>query len=762
MSRPRRWGRRVFLVSAAVIGGGLAVGSFFVNHKLNQQRAYRLPAENGGQSFGAWIHIDPQGKVRVAVPHQDMGQGILSAAAMIAAEELDLPAAQVEGFQAPISAVFANPVMLLDGLPFAPHDQGALKSSVKWTMERILRVIGIQATGGSTSTRNIYQSVRQAAADAKASIVSAAAKSLGVTPDKVTWAGSQLSANGRMIALETVLQTAATHPVVGTPKPAELWRYIGKEGFPRADVPAKTDGSLRFGIDVREPGQLYAAIMHAPQFGSTLASVEFAPNQPGVAATVQDKGFIAVVAKTYYQAKQALTAAKPVWTPSKQGDFNDATIFAAQDAAIKKAVDQGEGARIFEADGDTTAALRGAGKKLEAVYKVPYLAHATMEPMNCTVRYTDKKMWIWSGNQAPTLVKWIGAQTAGLDAESVEVITLPMGGGFGRRAEMDVIREAVIIAKAHPGVAVQTIWSREEDMQHDVYRPSATALFRAALGAQGLPLAWENYIASPSVTAQYTERLGPMYKSQLPDKTNVEGASWLPYGFGARKIAHCLVESPVPVGFWRSVGHSFNAFFVESFVDECAAAAGEDPLAYRIKLLKANPSHPLASRFIRLLETVAKSAGWPKAPSRQGYKTGLGIAVAESFGSIVAMVVEAQVAEEGSFTVPKVYAAVDCGLCIDPVTTRAQIRSAAYYGLSAALYGQIQIEGSRVQQSNFTNYRTVTLADAPDINVEILQSSAPMGGIGEVGLPPLAPALANALFAATGKRQRSLPFSAAV
>ncbi len=758
--KPTRWGRRLFLVSAAVVGGGLAVGAGFINSKLNAQKTYQLPSAPGGGSFGAWLTIDKQGLATVAVPNQDMGQGIMSTIAMLVAEELNLLPSQVRAIQAPIHGVFANPIMLLDGLPFSPADHGLVRGATEWTMERVLRALGVQATGGSTSTRNVYQAVRLAGASARASILNAASQKLNVPlAQLVLEAGriQKIKADGTFatdmppLTIGDFVEAAAKTIVSAEPKAAKDFRYIGK-GMPRLDIPAKVDGSLQFGIDVRLPGQLYAAIRHAPVFGTKLASVQFKEGMAGVKKTVNGGHFIAVIADSFWQAKLAVEAAQPQWTTTTQTVLDDAAIYAQHDAALNA----GEG-RVFEQRGDGAKAIDPQATKIEATYRVPYLAHATMEPMNCTVLYKPDKMDIWSGNQAPTLVKWLGAQAAEIDSGLVNVTTLPMGGGFGRRAEMDVVREAVVIAKAMPGVPVQTIWTREEDTRHDMYRPSVTSKFRAGLDAQGQLLAWANHVASPSVTAQFTERIGPMYKSQMPDKTNVEGATWLPYGINHLEVKHSLVESPVPVGFWRSVGHSYNAFFVESFVDECAVAAKQDPLAFRLALLKKNPNDPQAARFARLLEMVAQKSDWARPYQVAGLKAGRGIAVAESFHSIVAQVVELHLDAQGTVIIDRVIAAVDCGLAVDPIVIGQQVRSSVHFALSACLYGKIDYEKGQIKQSNFADYPITKLAQAPAIEVLIAQSTAEMGGVGEIGVPPLAPAVCNALFAATGKRIRQLP-----
>ncbi len=751
--KPKNLARRVLLISAAVVGGGLAVGAGYMQSRTLRHKAFSLTPGKGEAAFGAWFTIDTAGIVTAMSPHQEMGQGIMSLVASLIAEELDAAPAQMRVVQAPLHTAYSNATMLLDGLPFRPDDKGLLAEGARWTMRRILEAVGINATGGSSSVRNIIEPVQQAAAGARRMLLQAAAAKLAVPVGELTIeAGVIRHPSGQQLGFGDVASAAAVLPLVaGTPKPRSQYRMLGKAGMPRLDVPAKTDGSAVFGIDVRQPGQLFAAIRHSPVFGGTVKTVAFKDKTAAVKATVQGRNFVAAVATSYFAARQFVDAAQVVWEDGALADLNSAAIFAR----YAQALDSGEGA-VYESRGDVKQAV--PGKTLKAEYRAPFLAHATMEPLNCTVLHTGMKCDIWCGNQGPILIKWLAGKAAGLPSEAIEVHTLPMGGGFGRRFEMDVVNEAIEIARALPGVPVQTIWSREEDMQHDVYRPAALGRLEATLDDKGMPQRWLTHIAGPSVTAQAVARLGGPAGGGMPDKTNVEGATFLPYALPALEVRHSMVDAGVPVGYWRSVGHSFTAFFVECFVDECAAAAGQDPLAYRLALLKANAGDATAQRFAAVLQAAAKAAGWgtPAAPVA-GHKVGRGIAVAESFHSIVAQVAEVAVDDKGAVKVTKVFCAVDCGFALDPVNARAQIRSGVHFGLTAALYGQIDIEKGRVKQSNFNDYPMLTLADAPVVEVEIVNSGADLGGLGEPGVPPTAPAVANAVRAATGRVIRSLP-----
>jgi isoquinoline 1-oxidoreductase subunit beta len=546
-------------------------------------------------------------------------------------------------------------------------------------------------------------------------------------------------------------------PTMAPLKAQDKLKYIGK-GMPRIDIPSKVDGSAQFGIDVRVDGQKYAAIIHCPTFGGTLKEASFAAPIKD-AQLIKGRHYVAVIAPGYWQAKKALETVKITWDFGANAQLNSAGIYDS----FKSALNDPKRLKEFERRGDKSVdeALTSSTNKVIAEYKVPFLAHATMEPLNCTVQIKDDRCKIWVGNQAPTLVKWFAATPAGVSSDNVDVETPLLGGGFGRRAEMDFIVEAIEIARQAGGAAVQTIWSREEDMQHDVYRPAALARFEAALDEKGMPSAWSAKLAGPSIMKQLMLRMQPMMANEQPDKTSAEGVTFLPYHLPLMQVQQASVDVGVPVGFWRSVGHSFTAFFVESFIDECAALAKQDPLAYRKSLL-ANSAEPDAKRFDILLDTVAKASAWgTPLVAKPGLRVGRGLAIAESFKSIVAQVAEVEVNAKNEVRVTKVWAAVDCGLCIDPVNAKAQISGAIIFGLTAALKGQIDIDKGRAIQSNFGNYPLLNIAQSPDIEVVFVNSGAAMGGIGEVGTPPIAPAVANAVAMAVGQRLRELPLKIA-
>jgi isoquinoline 1-oxidoreductase subunit beta len=763
----RRIGRRLFLITAALVGGGVAVGAGFIANRRRQHRAYVLPTPKDGASFGAWLTINPQGHITAYCPHQEMGQGIMSLTASLIAEELDADPAHMRVEQAPVLPVYSNATMLLDGLPFKADDHGAVASAVRSTTRNIIEAFGINATGGSTGTRNIIDAVQRSAAAARAMLLAAAADKLKVAVGELSIDKSLIRhTSGRSVSFAdvavfagTLASAAATQNV--QPKPRSAYKMLGKTGMPRVDVPSKVDGTAQFGVDVRLPGQLYAAVRQCPVFGGTVKSVNFGDKPQGIQATVQGRDFIAAVGTSWYAAKQYLAQVAVTWDDGALATLSSEGVFKRYTQALDTTPGD-----VQETRGDVSKVPAG-GTLVQAEYRAPFLAHATMEPMNATVWFkgsgSDMTCDIWVGNQGPLLVKWGLASAAGVKSENFNVHTPMLGGGFGRRLEMDVMKQAIACAKAVPGVPVQTLWSREEDMQHDTYRPAAMARFTAQLGADGLPTSVRAHVVCPSVTTQASKRL--IGQGGGPDKTNVDGIVGLPYHLPNLDVRHSMVDTGVPVGFWRSVGHSQNAFFAETFIDECATAAKQDPLAYRLALLraavKANPNDQLAARCIKLLEAVAAKAGWgqPLAPV-DGAKVGRGIALAESFRSIVAEVAEVVVTADHKVRVRRVVAAVDCGFAVDPVNVVAQLRSGVHFGLAAALHGRIDIEAGRAKQSNYTDYRMMTLADAPAVDVIIVPSDAELGGIGEVGTPPIAPAVVNAVRAATGRVVRELPLMA--
>jgi isoquinoline 1-oxidoreductase beta subunit len=751
--------RRRLLIAAGLVGGALVVGGYFFYRGRDR---LRLPegfaAPPGGSWLTGWLRIGADGTVTVAVPRQEMGQGISTALPMLVAEELDCDPASLRYEQAPVDPLYANATLLGDSVPFRPDVASWLARIARLTQFRFAELLGVQATGGSTSVRDAWEVMRQAGAAARTMLIAAAAARWNVSaaecrtgPGLVRHVGSDRSLSYGELVADAARQPIPTGPVLKNPA---QFRLIGT-ALPRLDVPAKTEGKAGFGIDVRMPGLRYAALAQCPVFGGSLKRVEAAraKTMPGVhqvielEATSTSAAAVAVVADGWWRAKSALAALEIEWHEGPHAKLDS----AAQRELYATLLEKGD-ATVYEDAGDAPTALAAARQVLEARYEVPYLAHATMEPINCTARVDGRHCTVWVGNQAPTLVQWLAASPAG--AGTVTVHTPFLGGGFGRRAEMDVVVQAAAIARRMPGIPVQLIWSREEDIQHDVYRPLALARLRCALDGAGGIHAWYHRIVGQSCTLELTGRLLPWAASDLmKDKTTAEGAFDLPYAMANRRVEHVLARQPVPVGYWRSVGHSYNAFFVECFLDEVAHAAKRDPYEFRRSLLGKAPRH------LRVLETAAQKAGWGSAlPPRNGR----GIALAESFHSIVAQVAEVEVGEGGMLRVKRVVCAIDCGKAVNPDIVAAQMESGIVFGLTAARHGEITLKGGRVEQANFPSYEMVRMVDCPKIEVHIVESGwEHLGGVGEPGTPPIAPAVANAVFTATGQRLRKLPIKLA-
>jgi isoquinoline 1-oxidoreductase beta subunit len=756
-SRRGKIARRTFLIAAGVVGGGLLVGAGTVIARLSSIDGYKLPADDGEASLGAWLKFARDGKIEVAVPHQEMGQGIYALAVLLAAEVLRLPIEAVRAVPAPLHARFANPVVLLDGLPFDEHNNGLFQGASVWTFDKILRALGISATGGSTSTRNIAEPIRACAASALDMLMRAAAEKFGVAAGELKIADGHISIpDGKSATYAELADAAAKLPPKTIALPLlSAGTFVGK-GIARADAAPKTNGSARYGIDTREPGQLYAAIRHSPHLGGVLQKATLREGLPGVRGLVEGKDYVAVVASSYSKAVAGLEHADVVWNDATALSVSTKDVFAAYRAALDKGASY-QPRWVLDKAGD---AASSRGRKLAATYDAPFLAHATMEPMNATAVVTDKGVKVWAGHQSGYLAQLRAAGVAGVSADAVEIVTPYLGGGFGRRADLDYIVKAVEIARKFNGTPVQTIWSRAEDMRDDFYRPAAMADVSATLDANGLPSSFLYRIAVPSVNDQFVKRALPAAMGGvLPDRSTVDGAIFSFYGLRNRSIENFTVDLGIPVGFWRSVGHSLNNFFFETFIDELSVEAGIKPIDYRAQLLKAANGTEAAKRASAVLTRLSRfDAATQLRPGKPGAKAGRGVALSECFHSFVGQLAEVEV-DGRDIRVRRVLAVVDCGLAIDPPNVAAQIRSAIIYGLSAALYGKVDFDNGRVVPENFDTYPVLTLDDAPEIVVEIANSGADIGGVGEIGTPGIAPAVGNAIFAATGKRLRSLPFN---
>jgi isoquinoline 1-oxidoreductase beta subunit len=573
-------------------------------------------------------------------------------------------------------------------------------------------------------------------------LIAAAAQTWGVEPATCRAENGAVihQATSRRLAYGALAQRAASLPV---PSDVQLkdpkdWRLAGKP-TKRLDTRFKVNGTAQFGIDVRVPGMLTALVARSPVFGGKVKSFDASPAKAiaGVRHVVQISSGVAVVGDGYWPAKQGRDALKVVWD---EGPVAQASSASISTLFAQRAAQQGAVARH---DGDPAGALATAAQRIEAVYEMPFLAHATMEPMNCTAHVRAGAVDIWAPTQFQTGAQMVGGQIGGIPPEKVAVNTTYLGGGFGRRFELDFIVEALETSKA-AGVPVKVIWSREDDIQHAQYRPANYHALLAGLDGSGRPVAWTHRIVAPSIMA----RLFPQTIQNGIDGEAVEGGVGVPYAVPNVHVDYSLTDTGIPVGFWRSVNNSFNAFAVESFIDELAAAAKQDPYEYRRSLLTKSP------RDLGVLELAATKAGWG-TPAPQGRARG--IAVYKSFESFAAQVAEVSVSPAGDVRVHRVVCAIDCGLHVNPSTIEAQMQSGIVYGLTAALKGAITIENGRVMQSNFHDYQMLRLAEMPVVEVYIVPSNEAPGGVGEPGTPPIAPAVCNAIFAATGKRIRKLP-----
>lgn len=720
--------RRTFLkfgmTLGAAAGGGLLLGFSVRADAATDRGAHARRSAVEGQASevappgtfapNAFIRIDRESRVTLVMPKVEMGQGVYTSIPMLIAEELAVPLQQV----------------MLDHAP--PND--------KLYGDPLLG--GGQITGGSTSIRFAWQPMRQAGATARVLLVSAAARQWRVDPTSCQARAGEVVhvPSGRRIAYGKLVDAAAKLPLPANvplkdPKDFEL---IGKP-TDRLDSAQKVDGTALFGFDVRLPGMVYAAIVNCPVFGGTLESVDDtrAKQVPGVHQVVKLDNAVAVVAAHTWAAKQGVAALDIKWNGGQAATLSTQKIFSDLADASRR-----DGA-VARKEGDVGKAFGEAKARIDAVYEQPLLAHATMEPINCTVHVHADRCDIWVGTQVPTIARAVGAKVTGLPPEKVAVHNHLLGGGFGRRLEVDAIVQALKIGKAVAS-PVKVVWTREEDVQHDMYRPCYYDRISAGLDANGKPIAWQHRVVGSSILA----RFAPAVVKNGVDPDAVEVAAELPYSLPNQLVDYVRAEpGPIPTAFWRGVGATRGTFVVESFIDELAAHAGIDPVKYRLDLLGDAP------RAAHVLQVATREAGWG-SPLPKG--KGRGVSVMHAFGSYLSMVAEVTV-EGGAVKVDRVVCAVDCGMAVNPRTIEAQIQGGVVFGITGALYSEITIKDGRVEQSNFTDYRVLRLNETPQIVVHIVKSGEAPGGIGEPGTSALAPALTNAIFAATGKRIRKLP-----
>jgi len=698
--------RRSFLVAASAATGGLTLG-FAI--------PFAARATNAAADITCWIAIAPDDTVTIRVARSEMGQGAMTGLAMLVAEELECDWSKVR-------------------TEFVSARLNFIKN----------RIWGDTSTGASRSIASSQAYLRRAGATARAMLIAAAAAQWRVPPGQCVAANGVIRhpPSGRTVSYGAIAPAAAAiePPAEIELKPTSEWKLAGTPQK-RLDVLDKITAKPVYAIDVRLPGMLYAAIVQCPIFGGALQSVDETSiaAMPGVRGVVRMPDAVAVVADSWWRAKRAADALRVRWDDRGNGAVSTVSI-----ADFVRSGLAANDAQIGRADGDAATALSRAARCIEADYEVPFLAHATMEPQTCTAHVHPDGVEIWTPTQDPGTALATAALAAGVPNDKVHVHRLMLGGGFGRRAPIqEYVRQAVTIAKEFPA-PVKLVWTREQDIAHDRYRPFGMARLRAGLDEAGMPLALTIRIAGPSFVAA----LLPGFNGNFVDRTFVSGlAEEMPYAFPNYQVDYVVRPTPVPLGVWRAINYTQNAFYKECFIDEMAHAAGRDPYLYRRNLLANNPKN------LAVLDAAAKAANWGSRPPPGTFR---GIALNEACGSYCAQVVEVEV-KNGAVRAHRVVAAIDPGYVVNPLSVEMQVQGAIVYALTAALYGEITIKDGAAEQTNFDTYEMLRLADAPRVETVIVPSGGFWGGVGEPPVPPLAPALCNAIFAATGKRVRSLP-----
>lgn len=731
--------RRSFLIGSAAIVGGVAFGAYAVSRPSPNP----LDPRAGEAALNPFVFID-QGGVTLIAPRAEMGQGVQSTWAALIAEELDVDLNQVRVLHGPPAEAYYNSAFGDYTLFGKGYDRSNFAHGFVETIGHITKLVNLQITGGSASTRDGFVRLREAGASARETLKEAAAQRLGTSRDTLeTRSGQVIAQDGQTLSYAELAEAAAAiDPIDAELRDPSQWRLIGSS-VPRIDMVAKSTGTAEFGVDVRVPGMAFAALRINPRLGGEMKSFDdsAARDMPGVQAVVDLGTGVAVVASNTWLAAQACDAIEIEWGPAPYPETTDGMF-----DAIAQSFDSRANSTLRN-DGDVTDIPEGA-TVVTAEYKVPYLAHATLEPMNATAHFTGDALEIWCGTQAPTLVQGKCASLAGLDSDQVRVHTTYLGGGFGRRIEMDFASYATQIALALEGTPVQLTWTREEDMRHGFYRPGAMARMSGAI-LDGQAIMIDGQVAAQSPTPQLADRLAGL-PVMGPDKILVEGFFNQPYGVPNYRMRGYRTDLAVPVGIWRSVGNSHNGFFHETFIDEMAHAAGRDPLEFRLELMRDEHAPSAAC-----LEAVRDMSNWT-GTTPDG--VGRGVAFCYSFGTSVAQVIEVVEEDDGAIRMTKAWIACDPGLAVDPDTIKAQMFGGMIFGLSAACYQEITFADGEVEQFNFPDYPLLAMHTTPEVDIQILENNPHMGGAGEPGTPPSMPALGNALFDLTGTRARQLPF----
>jgi isoquinoline 1-oxidoreductase beta subunit len=728
----KKWTRRAFIGAGVLAGGTLVIG-IAIRPGNRSSKVAGLIADEGETVMNIWLKIAPDNTVTAIIPHAEMGQGVHTALAMMLADEMDADWSKVKFLEAPADKEYANFTLLKGFVAGNATFPKFLEETIDGVFLTAVKTLNFQITGGSASVRFTgQQAMRIAGAAAKSMLLQAAAETWDVPVEELKAQNSSIShaASNRTATYGELAPAAAK---VKTPKQPKLKSQeeftIMGTSKPRFDIPAKVDGTAQFGMDVVLPGMKYATIKASPVFGNKVKSVDtnIPQSTTGVLKILNLGSAVAVVAEGYWQAKTALDALSVEFESTENNRLSQEDIIDSYKKAMDSDLEEGNLDTHFK-NGDALAELSKAENLVEAEYQLPFLAHATMEPMNCTAWVHDGKCEIWCGSQNPLGVRAEVADLLDFDLENVTIYNQLLGGGFGRRAETDVMKQAALIAK-EVDFPVKLIWSREEDTQHDLYREATISRMKASLDKSGNPVAYSHQF---------------IFKHHPPEAADI------PYDIPNQLIQYSSPPSHVPWGNWRSVDHSTHGFLTESFIDELAFAAKQDPLTFRMSLSKNN------SRFQKVLDLVYEKSNWGAAlPANWGR----GVAIAQSFGSIVAEVAEVEVSAEGKVKVHRVVCAVDAGFAIHPDGFIAQMESGIIYGLAAAMTGEVTIENGAVAQSNFNDYPVTRMNEAPKIETHIINSGNPPGGAGEPSTPVIAPAVTNAIFNATGIRIRQLPIS---
>lgn len=725
--------------------------------------ADRLP---DGDAFtpNAWVRIGRDDSVTLFMPRAEMGQGTHTGLAMLLAEELGCALEQIVIAAAPIASVYNN-IKVAGGSPaLSEPDTGLATRLTTHFTAKLVREVGFMATGGSSSLPDLFVVLREAGAMARETLRAAAARHWQVDRDRCrVETGRIVRDNGEMLTFGAVvaLGDELLKPVTDfTLKSPKDWTVIGTPAK-RLEATDKVTGRAQFAADVREPGMLYAEVDICPFIDGSLESFDEAAVRalPGVVAVVRTPAVsgalpaIGVVANQRWRAQRAVQALNARWRPGTAGAFGQSFIDETLAAGLKPEAPF----EVYREVGTIESILDSSSAVVRAEYEVPYLAHAAMEPLCCAVKYETTRATVWAGVQVQNIARDVAATVFELDKDQVTLVPMLLGGAFGRRLDADFVAMSAAIGRAVPGKLVQVQWRREHDMRHDFYRPAVRAKLAAAIDpVEGVVTAYHCHSVGQSIAAQALPRQFGM-PAPGTDTSNVEGADDQAYVFAHHKVTHTTVELPVGVGFWRSVGHSQQAFFNESFIDELAVAANVDPVEFRFRHLINRPRHTA------VLKWVAEKAGWgaPLGTSPDGRPLARGVALHESFGSIVALVAEVSQGEGGLPRVHRVVAAIDCGVAINPNLIAQQLESSIVYGLSATLYGRISFRDGRVEQGNFDTHPILRFTESPSIETWIVPSEAAPGGVGEPGVPPVAPAVTNALAVLTGRRSRRLPLVSA-